>query len=87
MALGGFQSAWGKAFKYLPMKATFLASVFIFEVGSLLCGLAPSSMVFVIGRAIAGVGAAGIACGTMTISEWDKTGGGWWYGADVMQLR
>lgn len=69
MALGGFQSAWGKAYKYLPIKPTYLASVFIFEIGSLLCAVAPSSMAFVIGRAIAGVGAAGIACGTMTISE------------------
>ncbi|KAK4624090.1 putative efflux pump gsfJ [Fulvia fulva] len=67
MALGGFQSAWGKAYKYLPIKPTYLASVFIFEIGSLLCAVAPSSMAFVIGRAIAGVGAAGIACGTMTI--------------------
>lgn len=35
-------------------------AVFIFEVGSLVCGVAPSIYVLILGRAIAGVGAAGI---------------------------
>lgn len=43
MTLGGFQSTWGKAYKYASLKTTFLASVFIFEVGSLICGVAPNS--------------------------------------------
>ena len=37
-------------------------AVFIFEVGSLVCGVAPSIYVLILGRAIAGVGAAGIFC-------------------------
>lgn len=40
----------------------------IFELGSALCGAAPSSVCFIIGRAIAGLGSAGIfAGGMMTI--------------------
>jgi MFS family permease len=31
----------------------------LFEAGSALCGAAPSSAAFVVGRAIAGIGAAG----------------------------
>ena len=67
MTIGGFQSAWGKAYKYFPLKTTFLVSIFIFELGSLVCGAAPSSTALIVGRAIAGLGAAGIGSGTYTI--------------------
>ncbi|KAK2603369.1 hypothetical protein N8I77_009833 [Diaporthe amygdali] len=67
MTLGGFQSAWGKAYKYFPLKISFLLSIFIFELGSLICGVAPNSEALIVGRAIAGVGAAGIATGAYTI--------------------
>lgn len=67
MTIGGFQSAWGKAFKYFPLKIAFLISIFIFELGSLVCGVAPNSTALIVGRAIAGLGAAGIGSGTYTI--------------------
>lgn len=67
MTIGGFQSAWGKAYKYFPLKTTFLISILIFELGSLICGVAPSSAALIVGRAIAGLGAAGIGSGTYTI--------------------
>jgi predicted MFS family arabinose efflux permease len=67
MTIGGFQSAWGKAYKFFPLKAVFLISIFIFELGSLICGVAPNSTVLIVGRAIAGVGAAGIGSGAYTI--------------------
>jgi len=67
MTLGGFQSTWGKVFKYFPLKASFITSIIIFEVGSLICGVAPNSVALIVGRAIAGVGAAGIGSGAYTI--------------------
>lgn len=67
MTVGGFQSTWGKAYKYFPLKASFLLAIFIFELGSLICAVSPSSPVFIIGRAVAGVGAAGLASGCYTI--------------------
>ncbi|EAQ86359.1 hypothetical protein CHGG_07612 [Chaetomium globosum CBS 148.51] len=67
MTVGGFQSTWGKIFKYFPLKISFLISIFIFEVGSLICGVAPNSTALIVGRAIAGVGAAGIGSGAYTI--------------------
>lgn len=67
MTTGGFQSTWGKAYKYFPLKKVFLIAIFIFELGSLVCGVAPNSVAFIIGRAIAGGGAAGIGSGTFTI--------------------
>lgn len=41
----------------------FLVAIGIFEVGSLICGVAPSSLTLIVGRAIAGVGAAGVFAG------------------------
>ena len=62
-----FQSTWGKVFKYFPIKMTFLVSIFIFEVGSLVCALAPTSESLVAGRAIAGLGASGVTAGVFIL--------------------
>ncbi|EXA30304.1 hypothetical protein FOVG_18301 [Fusarium oxysporum f. sp. pisi HDV247] len=62
-----FQSTWGKAYKYFRLKFCFLVSIFIFEVGSLICGVAPNSVTLIVGRAIAGIGCAGIASGAYII--------------------
>ena len=67
MTNGGFQSSWGKAYKYFNLKFTFLTSVFVFELGSLICAVARDSTTFIIGRAINGLGAAGIGTGAYTI--------------------
>ncbi|KAJ8113440.1 hypothetical protein OPT61_g4434 [Boeremia exigua] len=67
MTMGGFQSAWGKIYKYFPLKISYLVSILIFEIGSLVCGAAPSSTALIVGRAIAGVGAAGIGSGSYII--------------------
>ncbi|KAJ5456026.1 Efflux pump roqT [Penicillium daleae] len=49
------------------VKWSFLVAVGIFEIGSLICGVAPSSTVLIIGRAIAGIGVAGIFSGALVI--------------------
>lgn len=67
MTLASFQSTWGKAYKYFPLKASFLVSIFIFELGSLICAVANSSTTLIVGRAIAGAGGAGIASGSYTV--------------------
>lgn len=64
---GGFQSSWGKAYRYFPLKTTFLSSIVVFEVGSLVCGVANNSTTLIVGRAITGLGAAGIGTGAYTI--------------------
>lgn len=38
LTLATFQSTWGKAYKFFPLKTTFLAAVVVFELGSLICG-------------------------------------------------
>ncbi|GKT40974.1 efflux pump aflT [Colletotrichum spaethianum] len=62
-----FQLLFGKLYAFFSIKHVFLSSVLLFEVGSALCGAAPSSVAFIIGRAIAGIGGAGIFAGTIVI--------------------
>ncbi|WQF78496.1 Putative major facilitator superfamily, MFS transporter superfamily [Colletotrichum destructivum] len=49
------------------MKRTYIIFLILFEVGSLICGLAKSSPMFIAGRAIAGAGGAGLFNGSMII--------------------
>lgn len=46
---------------------TFLAFFAVFELGSLLCGVATSSEMLIVGRAVAGMGTSGIQNGAFTI--------------------
>ncbi|CCF35122.1 major facilitator superfamily transporter [Colletotrichum higginsianum] len=57
----------GKLYTHLRSKQTFLGFLFVFEVGSLICAVARSSDVFIVGRAIAGMGSAGLFNGALTI--------------------
>lgn len=50
-----------------PAKWIFLIAISIFEVGSTVCAAAPSSTALIIGRAVAGVGGAGIFSGSLII--------------------
>lgn len=67
LTIGSFQPTWGKAYKYFPLKTTFLLSIAVFELGSLICGVAPNSTALIVGRAVAGMGGAGVASGAYTI--------------------
>jgi MFS family permease len=58
---------FGKFYTFFSIKTVYLISIFIFEVGSALCGAAPTSPALIVGRAIAGVGSAGIFCGALVI--------------------
>ncbi|KAF2686071.1 MFS general substrate transporter [Lentithecium fluviatile CBS 122367] len=58
---------FGKIYRLFNPKWVFMSSLFFFEVGSALCGAAPSSVALIIGRAIAGVGGAGLFCGSIVI--------------------
>ncbi|KAL8291521.1 hypothetical protein RQP46_002499 [Phenoliferia psychrophenolica] len=53
--------------KFDNLKLLYIANFALFEVGSILCAAAPSSKVFILGRAIAGIGAGGVYIGIMRI--------------------
>ncbi|KAK1996964.1 major facilitator superfamily transporter [Colletotrichum falcatum] len=61
------QLVFGRIYKFYDLRVSFLSSIIIFEIGSLICGVAPSSPVLIAGRAIAGVGSAGIFTGAMMV--------------------
>ncbi|KAB8337046.1 hypothetical protein FH972_021350 [Carpinus fangiana] len=62
-----FQLFYGKLYTFYSIKWVYLAALFIFEVGSLICGVAPNSVGLIVGRAVAGLGAAGIFSGAILI--------------------
>ncbi|KAL7907163.1 MFS general substrate transporter [Trichoderma velutinum] len=61
------QPMYGAIYKYFNVKWTYLAAIFIFEIGSLLSAVAPSSKALIVGRAIAGIGTAGLFSGSIVI--------------------
>ncbi|WAO85516.1 MFS domain-containing protein [Fusarium falciforme] len=65
LTTAAFQLIFGRIYRFYDLRMTFLACILLFEVGSAVCGAAPSSVAFIIGRAIAGIGSAGIMTGSM----------------------
>ena len=62
-----FQLFFGKLYVLFNVKWVLLSALFIFEVGSLVCAVAPSSLALIVGRAIAGLGSAGIFTGAFVV--------------------
>lgn len=58
---------FGKFYTFFSIKWVFLAAIGLFELGSLVCGAAPTSTALIIGRAVAGLGMAGIFSGALII--------------------
>ncbi|KAM0817451.1 putative Major facilitator superfamily (MFS) profile domain-containing protein [Seiridium cardinale] len=67
VALCTTQPLAGKMYTLFPKKLTYLVYIFFFELGSLVCALAPSSRALIAGRVVAGFGASGIFAGGFTI--------------------
>jgi len=62
-----FMLIMGRIYTFYSPKWVFLTIIFIFEVGSALCGAAPNATVFIVGRAIAGLGSAGVFNGSIVL--------------------
>ncbi|KAI8803199.1 major facilitator superfamily domain-containing protein [Cladochytrium replicatum] len=56
----GFSSVYGKLADIFGRKVVFVCTILMFEIGSLICGLANSMTMLIAGRAIAGIGGGGI---------------------------
>ncbi|KAI2616498.1 major facilitator superfamily domain-containing protein [Hypoxylon sp. NC1633] len=52
---------------YFQLKWVILTAIFVFEIRSLICALAPNSTALIVGRAITGAGGAGITNGCYII--------------------
>ncbi|AEO65966.1 uncharacterized protein THITE_2143619 [Thermothielavioides terrestris NRRL 8126] len=62
-----FQPMFGRIFVLFSVKKAYLVALFMFEAGSLLCGIARNSVTLIIGRAIAGFGSAGLLTGSFVV--------------------
>lgn len=62
-----FQFGFAKLYKHFSIKIIFLLSNVIFLVGSLLCATAASSSMFVVGRAVTGLGFSGSLAGCFAV--------------------
>lgn len=67
LTVTAFQPTMGVLYKYFDVRLTYVAVIVIFEVGSTVCAAAPNSKAFIVGRAVAGLGAAGILQGALAI--------------------
>ncbi|KAF3407249.1 Efflux pump roqT [Talaromyces pinophilus] len=67
VTLSTFLLFFGRLYVVFNIKWIFMLSLFLFELGSLICGLAPTSTALIVGRAIAGLGSAGLYSGSLII--------------------
>ncbi|CAO1631687.1 unnamed protein product [Jaminaea pallidilutea] len=67
IAQGAFALFWGQTLGSFPSKYIFLLNVFLFELGSLVSAVAPNIAAVLAGRAVSGIGAAGMMSGAIQI--------------------
>ncbi|KAI6305675.1 hypothetical protein MCOR34_008433 [Pyricularia oryzae] len=67
LAAASTQLPFGRAYTLTNTKGVFVTSIAVFLVGSAVCGFAPVSVVFIVGRLVQGVGMAGIFSGSFIV--------------------
>ncbi|KAI9708935.1 MAG: hypothetical protein M1820_003629 [Bogoriella megaspora] len=67
IAMCASQPLAGKAYTLFSKKAILMIYLFIFELGNLVCAIAPSSTALIAGRAVTGLGASGVFVGGIVI--------------------
>jgi len=66
LVVGATMPFFGKLITTFQPKIVFLASLAVLEAGCLICALAQNSPTFIVGRAFAGLGCAGVLSGGLT---------------------
>lgn len=67
LTLSSLQMVMGRRNNFFNIKYVFLSCIGLFELGSVVCGASPSSTALIVGLPIAGMGAAGLLSGGITI--------------------
>jgi len=67
LTTAALQLLFGRFYTFFSIKLIYLGAIVIFEIGSLICGVANNSITLIIGRAIAGVGSAAMFSGALII--------------------
>ncbi|KGO68310.1 Major facilitator superfamily domain, general substrate transporter [Penicillium italicum] len=58
---------FGKIYTYYSTKWTYMVALGLFELGSLICAVTPTSKGLIFGRAIAGIGSGGLSPGALLV--------------------
>ncbi|KAF2033423.1 MFS general substrate transporter [Setomelanomma holmii] len=61
------QLSFVRIYQYYSPKWVIIANIAIFEIGSIVCATAPSSKALIVGRAITGIGGAGVPPGAFLL--------------------
>ncbi|EXJ86294.1 hypothetical protein A1O1_06664 [Capronia coronata CBS 617.96] len=67
LTASAFQPLYGRIYMSFETKSSFLAALAVFEAGSLVAALCPSSEILILGRAIQGFGSAGLLTGAFMV--------------------
>lgn len=67
MAATATNLLFGQLYSHLKPKWLYIGSVVVFEVGSAVCGAAPTMDALIVGRALCGLGGIGMYLGVMTL--------------------
>ncbi|CAI7619037.1 unnamed protein product [Penicillium glandicola] len=67
LTTASLQLLFGKFYTFFNVKWIYLIAIGVFELGSLICGVANSSLTLIMGRAVAGIGSAGIFSGSLIV--------------------
>ncbi|KAL8364862.1 hypothetical protein RB595_003913 [Gaeumannomyces hyphopodioides] len=67
LTTAALQLLFGKFYTFFSVKWIYLIAIGLFELGSLICGVAGNSLTLIMGRAIAGLGSAGLFSGSLVI--------------------
>ncbi|ELQ38029.1 major facilitator superfamily transporter [Pyricularia oryzae Y34] len=67
LTVSALQLFFGKLYTFYSIKLIYFTAIGLFELGSLICGAAKSSLILILGRAIAGIGSAGLFSGSLII--------------------
>ncbi|KAK8054688.1 hypothetical protein PG994_009755 [Apiospora phragmitis] len=67
LTFAALQLPMGKVYTFFRTKWVFILAILIFEVGSTISAAAPNSTAFIAGRALSGVGGAGLTAGGQVV--------------------
>ncbi|KAK4943703.1 hypothetical protein LTR10_016800 [Elasticomyces elasticus] len=67
LTASAFQPLYGRIYMSFQTKTSYLAALVIFEIGSLVAAISPSSNALIVGRAIQGLGSAGLLTGAFVV--------------------
>lgn len=69
MASAAMILTFTRGYGLFDAKILIISSFFVFEIGSAVCGAAPTSIALVVGRVVAGVGGSGMYLGQVIVAK------------------